>query len=72
MPEQSKRFLIRGGRVYSHEGDVHQPAVADILIDGGKIERVHRHIDPEPAVEVIASGSISINAVKPIVMNGRL
>ena len=57
MPEQSKRFLIRGGRVYSHEGDVHQPAVADILIDGGKIERVHPHIDPEPDVEVIEAAN---------------
>ncbi len=28
------RILIRGGRVYDHEGDVHQPAQADILISG--------------------------------------
>ena len=26
------RLLIRGGRVYDHDGDVHQPPHADILI----------------------------------------
>ncbi len=29
---QVARILIRGGRVYDHDGDVHQPAQADILI----------------------------------------
>jgi hypothetical protein len=33
----SKRTLIRGGQVYDHEGDVHKPAVADILIEDDKI-----------------------------------
>ena len=30
----SNRLLVRGGRVYDHDGDVHHPPVADILIDG--------------------------------------
>ena len=46
-------FLIRGGRVYDHDGDVHQPAVADLLIDNGKIERVAPDIAPGPGVEII-------------------
>ena len=33
----SKRTLIRGGQVYDHEGDVHKPAIADILIEDDKI-----------------------------------
>ena len=39
MPEAATRILIRGGRVYDHDGDVHQPAVADLLIAGEIIER---------------------------------
>jgi 5-methylthioadenosine/S-adenosylhomocysteine deaminase len=50
---ESKRILIRGGRVYDHDGDVHQPGAADLLIAGGKIERVAPAIAPEPGVEVI-------------------
>ena len=37
---QVARILIRGGRVYDHDGDVHQPAQADILIRGERIERI--------------------------------
>jgi hypothetical protein len=29
------RYLIRGGRIYDHEGDIHQPATVDLLIRGG-------------------------------------
>src|SRR5262245_43543306 len=36
----SKRLLIKGGQVYDHEGDVHKPAVADILIEGDTIAAV--------------------------------
>ena len=46
-------FLIRGGRVYDHDGDVHQPAVADLLISNGKIERVAPDIAPAAGVEII-------------------
>ena len=50
---QTTRVLIRGGRVYDHDGDVHQPAVADLLIGNGKIERVAADIAPGPGVEII-------------------
>jgi 5-methylthioadenosine/S-adenosylhomocysteine deaminase len=33
----SKRMLIRAGQIYDHDGDVHKPAVADLLIEGDKI-----------------------------------
>lgn len=33
-------LLIRGARVYDHAGDIHQPAVADVLIDGSLIRAV--------------------------------
>jgi cytosine/adenosine deaminase-related metal-dependent hydrolase len=36
----STKLLVRGGQVYDHDGDVHHPAVADILIDGGDIVAV--------------------------------
>ena len=55
------RYLIRGGRVYDHDGDVHQPAVADLLINGETIERVAPSITPEAGVEVIdAKGKLVI------------
>jgi len=50
---QSSRTLIRGGRIYDHDGDVHQPATADLLISGETIERIAPSIAPEPGVEVI-------------------
>ena len=34
------RFLIRGGQIYDHDEDIHQPAAADLLINGDIIERV--------------------------------
>ncbi len=61
MPIEPTRYLIRGGRVYDHDGDVHQPAVADLLINGETIERVAPSIAPEAGVEVIdAKGKLVI------------
>jgi len=34
------QLLVRGGQVYDHDGDVHRPAVADVLIEGGSIVAV--------------------------------
>jgi 5-methylthioadenosine/S-adenosylhomocysteine deaminase len=47
------RILIRGGRVYDHDGDVHQPAQADILIAGEMIERVGQNLPADDGFEVI-------------------
>jgi cytosine/adenosine deaminase-related metal-dependent hydrolase len=50
-----KKLLIKGGRVYDHDGDVHRPPVADILIEDGKIAAVGSSLPvAEPgATEVI-------------------
>jgi 5-methylthioadenosine/S-adenosylhomocysteine deaminase len=34
------RLLIRSGQIYDHDGDVHKPKTADILIDGSDIVAV--------------------------------
>jgi cytosine/adenosine deaminase-related metal-dependent hydrolase len=55
------RILIRGGRVYDHEGDVHQPARADILISGDRIERIGPNLPAEAGVEIIdATGKLVV------------
>ena len=50
---QVPRILIRGGRVYDHDGDIHQPAPADIMIGGERIERIGPNLPAEAGVEVI-------------------
>lgn len=62
MPDgtDNARILIRGGRVYDHDGDVHQPAVADILISSETIERVGPNIMAEDAKVVDARGKLII------------
>jgi 5-methylthioadenosine/S-adenosylhomocysteine deaminase len=53
--------LIRGGRIYDHDGDIHQPATADLLIRGGLIERIAPHIAADDGVEVIeAAGKLVV------------
>jgi 5-methylthioadenosine/S-adenosylhomocysteine deaminase len=37
---ESQKILVRNGRVYDHDGDIHQPGTADILIEGSKIVAV--------------------------------
>jgi 5-methylthioadenosine/S-adenosylhomocysteine deaminase len=55
------RYLIRGGRIYDHDGDIHQPATADLLIHGGVIERIARQIAPDDGVEVLdAAGKLVV------------
>src|SRR5215468_151295 len=57
----SKRTLIRGGQVYDHEGDVHKPAVADILIEDDKILSVGANLTSDAVHEVIdASGRLVV------------
>ena len=58
---QVARILIRGGRVYDHDGDIHQPAQADILIGGERIERIGSNLPAEAGVEVIdAAGKLVV------------
>lgn len=48
-----RRLLVRGGQVYDHDGDVHKPAVADILIEGGDIVAVGRDLAVTGAHETL-------------------
>lgn len=60
-PDQSSRYLIKGGRIYDHDGDVHQPATGDILIAGGRIERVAPNIEPPSGTEIVdAAGKLVV------------
>ena len=52
MAAETEGYLIRGGRVYDHDGDIHQPAAADLLIRGGTIERMAPHKHPREVVFV--------------------
>jgi 5-methylthioadenosine/S-adenosylhomocysteine deaminase len=58
---QPTRLLVRGGEVYDHDGDVHKPVLADILIEDGEIAAVGRGLAPPAGCEVInASGRLVI------------
>ncbi len=57
----AKRLLIRGGQVYDHDGDVHHPPVADILIEGDTIAAVGADLAAEGEHELIdASGRLVV------------
>ncbi len=57
---QAARILIRGGRVYDHDGDVHQPAPADILISGERIERIGTGLPADGAEIIEAAGKLVV------------
>ncbi len=40
----SNKLLIRDGQVYDHEGDVHKPAIADILIEDLDEDALRREV----------------------------
>ena len=48
-----KRVLVRGGQVYDHDGDVHRPKVADVLIKGSDIAAVGANLSSDGVHEVI-------------------
>ena len=50
---QGAPMLIRGGRIYDHDGDVHQPSTGDLLVSAGRIERIAPRIDAPAGAEVI-------------------
>ncbi len=58
---RTNKLLIRGGQVYDHDGEVHHPPVADILIEGDRITAVGPRLAPEGNVEVLeASGRLVV------------
>jgi 5-methylthioadenosine/S-adenosylhomocysteine deaminase len=50
------RLLVRGGQVYDHDGDVHKPQVADILIEDGYIAAVGPDLAVGGADKVLDAG----------------
>jgi cytosine/adenosine deaminase-related metal-dependent hydrolase len=52
--------LIRGGQVYDHDGDVHHPSVADILVEDGRISAVGPALDADNHAVIDASGKLII------------
>ena len=47
MAADGDKLLIKGGQVYDHDGDIHKPATADILIEGSEIVAVGSDLPPE-------------------------
>jgi 5-methylthioadenosine/S-adenosylhomocysteine deaminase len=58
----SRRLLVRGGQVYDHDGDVHKPTLADILIEDGNIVAV--------GAGLAADGAEIIDAREKLVIPG--
>jgi len=54
------KYLIRGGHIYDHGGDVHQPATADLLINGETIERMAPGIPADGAEVIEAAGKLVV------------
>jgi 5-methylthioadenosine/S-adenosylhomocysteine deaminase len=52
-PAAPPRILIRGGRVYDHDADVHQPPPADVLIAGEIIERLGQDLPAGDDMDMI-------------------
>jgi 5-methylthioadenosine/S-adenosylhomocysteine deaminase len=50
---KAKRTLIRGGQVYDHDGDVHKPSIADIIIEGDTIVAVGSGAEPSSPDEIV-------------------
>jgi 5-methylthioadenosine/S-adenosylhomocysteine deaminase len=60
-PTTVPRILIQGGRVYDHDGDVHQPAQADVLIVGERVERLGPNLPTDGSTEIIdATGKLVV------------
>ena len=57
----TNKLLVRGGQVYDHDGDVHHPPVADILIENDRIAAVGPRLATEDNLEIIeASGRLVV------------
>jgi 5-methylthioadenosine/S-adenosylhomocysteine deaminase len=55
-----KKIVIRGGQVYDHDGDVHKPKVADVLIEGSEIVAVGPNLDAGTAEVVDAHNRLVV------------
>src|SRR2546423_5419287 len=57
---QPNTTLLRGGQVYDHDGDIHRPAVADILIEDDRIAAIGPGLRPEGHQVIDATGKLII------------
>jgi len=58
--KSEREILIRGGRVYDHDGDIDDPSVRDILIRGSRIVSVTAPDDDlELKQEIVSRAAIS-------------
>ena len=57
---QTGKTIIRGGRVYDHDGDVHKPPVADILVENGTVAAVGPNLSAGDATEVDARNRLIV------------
>ncbi len=64
---QTTKLLVKGGLVYDHDGDVHKPATADILIEGSDIVAVGPALPAERC-----AGAELIDARDHLVMPGMI
>jgi cytosine/adenosine deaminase-related metal-dependent hydrolase len=66
------RLLIRGGRVYDHDGDIHAPAIRDILVEGALIASVTSPEEDRAAKDAMADdpGTAVIDASDLLVIPG--
>lgn len=69
-PQEAR--VIRGARVYDHDGDVHLPPVADILIAGGRIAAVGPDIAARLADGQTVEGVAPAEVVETIEAGGHL
>ena len=65
MASENQKLLVRGGTVYDHDGDIHKPATADILIEGAEIVAV----GPDLSAEQTAGAEI-LDASNHLVIPG--
>ena len=64
----ANKLLIKGGRVYDHDGDIHKPEIVDILIEDELIAAMGKNLTPEPGFASFAGqypGSIRHPAPRP-------
>lgn len=65
MASENQKLLVRGGTVYDHDGDIHKPATADILVEGAEIVAV----GPDLSAEQTAGAEI-LDASNHLVIPG--
>jgi 5-methylthioadenosine/S-adenosylhomocysteine deaminase len=58
----NRKILIRGGQIYDHDGDIHHPSVADLLIEDGVISAIGPSLSPsaDDVESVDAAGKLII------------